>query len=60
DLIEAEKHQTEILQDCANLIDAGKLKILVHKTFPLEKAADAQQELEIGHPVGKIVLIVKK
>ncbi len=56
DLIEAEKHQTEILKNCAALIDEGKLKIIVHKTFPLEEAADAQRELETGHPVGKIVL----
>jgi len=56
DLIDAEKHQTEILQECASLIDGGKLKILVHKTFPLEKAANAHSELENGHPIGKIVL----
>jgi len=60
DLIEVENHQTKILENCALLMDEGKLKILVHKTFPLEEAADAQRELETGHPIGKIVLTIAK
>ncbi len=59
DLIEAEKLQTTILENCAALIDEGRLKILVHKTFPLEEAAEAHRELETGHPVGKIVLRIE-
>ncbi len=57
-MVEAQQHHTEILEQCAKWIDAGKLKIHVGKTFPLEQAAQAHQLQETGSMTGKIVLLV--
>jgi NADPH:quinone reductase-like Zn-dependent oxidoreductase len=46
------------LKKIAGLIDAGKVKIIVAKVFPLEDAAKAQSLSEEGHTVGKIILQV--
>ena len=40
--------------------ESGEIKIKIYKTFPLEKADDAQQVLYRGENVGKVVLIVKE
>lgn len=39
------------------LIESGKIRPIIHKTFRAEEAAAAHQELEKGEHVGKIVLI---
>ncbi len=46
------------LAEIAALIDAGKVKPAVAKTFPLREAAAAQRLLEQGHAEGKIVLTI--
>ncbi len=56
-VVEAQQHQAEILTECAKLMDAGKLKIKVTHTFPLEEAAKAHQMLETGSQMGKIFLL---
>jgi NADPH2:quinone reductase len=53
----ARAHQGEILDQCAALADAGKLKIEVTQSLPLEQAASAHQRIESGHTRGKLVLI---
>ncbi len=40
------------------LLESGRIKPVIHKTFPLEAASDAHTELERGEHVGKIVLTV--
>ena len=40
------------------LIEAGKVRPLIHKTFPLRSAADAHRLMESGAHIGKIVLTV--
>src|SRR5712671_726465 len=40
------------------LIDAGRIKPQIYKTFPLEKAADAHRLMESSRHIGKIVLTV--
>jgi NADPH2:quinone reductase len=55
--VEALIHHGEILQQCANLIDAGKLKIEVSQTFPLAEAAKAHAVIESGSVQGKLVLL---
>jgi len=57
-LVEAQKHQGKILEECARLIDRGNLKILLGKTFPLEAAAEAHRLLETGSIAGKISLLI--
>lgn len=55
--VEALIHHGEILQQCANWIDAGKLKIEVSQTFPLAEAAKAHAVIESGSVQGKLVLL---
>ena len=40
------------------LIDSGRIKPVVHATFPLEEAARAHALMESGAHIGKIVLII--
>jgi putative PIG3 family NAD(P)H quinone oxidoreductase len=39
------------------LIEAGRVRPVVHATFPLDGAADAHRMMESGEHVGKIVLV---
>ncbi|GAC1479053.1 MAG: hypothetical protein NVS2B14_19910 [Chamaesiphon sp.] len=57
-LVEAQQAQAKILKQCARLIDEGKLKIHLSKTFPLEEASAAHQLMETGSITGKIVLLI--
>jgi NADPH2:quinone reductase len=40
------------------LVEAGKIRPEIYKTFPLEKAADAHRLMESSQHIGKIVLTV--
>jgi NADPH2:quinone reductase len=40
------------------LIEAGKIKPEIYKTFPLEQAADAHRLMESSQHIGKLVLIL--
>jgi alcohol dehydrogenase len=46
------------LEQLGALVEAGKLKALVEKTFPLEQAQGAVEAVESGRTRGKIVLTV--
>jgi NADPH:quinone reductase-like Zn-dependent oxidoreductase len=46
------------LAEIAKLIDAGKVKPAVIKTFPLSQAADALRAVENGHSKGKTVITI--
>ncbi len=59
-LEDARLHQTEILERCADLLDGGRLKILLTKTFPLEDAETAHRLIETGSTTGKMALIVEE
>jgi NADPH:quinone reductase-like Zn-dependent oxidoreductase len=48
----------ERLTELANLIDSGKLKVNVDKTFSLDQAPEALEYLKTGHPKGKVVIQV--
>lgn len=50
----------EWLQEIAGLIDAGNVKVLVSKVFPLEDVAEAHRQSEGWHVRGKLVLEVRK
>jgi putative PIG3 family NAD(P)H quinone oxidoreductase len=39
-------------------VEAGKLKPVIDRTYPLEQAADAHRRMEAGEHVGKIVLVM--
>jgi len=59
-LEEAQRHQTWILEECAKIIDAGKLSIEVNTVLPLAKAVQAHQMIETGSTTGKIVLSISE
>jgi NADPH:quinone reductase-like Zn-dependent oxidoreductase len=46
------------LKRIGELIDAGKVKVVVAETFPLDQASAAHRSLEKDHPRGKVVLEV--
>lgn len=57
-LVEGQKYHGQILRQCAEWIDAGRLKIHLSRTFPLEQASKAHQAIETGSSTGKIALTV--
>jgi alcohol dehydrogenase len=48
----------EQLAELAGWIDAGKLKPLIHKTYPFADVAEAFAELERGRARGKIIVTI--
>lgn len=44
------------LKDIADLIDAGKVKVVVSETYPIDQIKTAHEQLEDAHVRGKIVL----
>ena len=58
ELEEAQRHQAEILKQCATLFDEKRLEIRVAETFPLAQAAEAHRRLEAGSMTGKLVLMI--
>jgi len=57
-LVAAQQHQAEILKQCAQWIDEGKLKIHLSETYPLKDAAAAHKAIESGSTTGKIALLI--
>lgn len=57
-LTETQQYQCQILEQCAQWIDEGKLKIHLHSTYPLQEAALAHQAVETGSTTGKIALLI--
>jgi NADPH2:quinone reductase len=56
---EARAHQSEILDQCADLFNQGKLRLELTRTLPLEQAAEAHREIESGHVQGKLALAIR-
>jgi NADPH2:quinone reductase len=52
----ARVHQREILEQGAQLFEAGRLKVQVSDVLPLADAAEAHRRIGAGHTTGKIVL----
>jgi NADPH:quinone reductase-like Zn-dependent oxidoreductase len=46
------------LAEVAELIEAGRFRLPVSRTFPLDQIAEAHRISESGHPRGKLILIV--
>ncbi len=52
------RNSGQLLAQVAQLFDAGKLGVYIDKSYPLERAADAQEANRTGSTQGKIVLDV--
>jgi NADPH:quinone reductase-like Zn-dependent oxidoreductase len=48
------------LQEMAQLIDEGKVKVFISKVYPLEEVAEAHRESETWHVRGKLILEIIK
>ena len=52
------KENADDLEVLAGLIDEGKVRPVVDRTFPLADAADAIEYMHSGAPRGKVVLTI--
>ncbi len=50
--------QTRILERGAELIEQGRLRVVVSKVYPLAEVAEAHRHVEQGHASGKVVVEV--
>lgn len=48
----------ERMEQLADLLAAGDLKVKVDQTFPLEDVGKAHEAVETGHVTGKVVLVI--
>ena len=58
--LDAVQSRQDWLEEIAGLIDTGKVKVNISKSYPLEEAAAAQQESETWHVRGKLILEIRK
>jgi NADPH:quinone reductase-like Zn-dependent oxidoreductase len=58
-VLSANQPRQEWLQEMAQLIDAGRVKVFVSKVYPLAQVAEAHRESQTWHVRGKLVLEIR-
>lgn len=57
--LSANQPKQEWLREMAELIDAGKVQVLINKVFPLEEVAEAHRQIASWHVRGRLILNIK-
>ena len=54
------QERLKFLQEVNELIEAGKIKTVIDRTYPWEQIAEAHKYVETGHKKGNVIITVEQ